>query len=93
MPCCRKARGAATGRHWSRQRPLRAPSGADPAPLLSAAAQAALEGDLAGKVQARWPATPATAGQPPWRGSGRRSWHETPDFPGVHEMRRNIPQT
>jgi hypothetical protein len=65
----------------------------DPAPLLSAAAQAALEGDLAGKVQARWPATPATAGQPPWRGSGRRSWHETPDFPGVHEMRRNIPQT
>ena len=65
----------------------------DPAPLLSAAAQAALEGDLAGKVQARWPATPATAWQPPWRGSGRRSWHETPDFPGVHEMRRTIPQT
>jgi hypothetical protein len=41
MPCCRKASGAATGRHWSRQCPLRAPSWGDPAPLLSAAAQAA----------------------------------------------------
>ena len=53
------------------------------------AAQAALEGDLAGKV----PAIRRTAWQPPWRGSGRRSWHETPDFPGVQQMRRNIPQS
>ena len=41
----------------------------------------------------RWPAIRRTGWQPPWRGSGRRSWHETPDFPGVHEMRRNIPQS
>ena len=38
-------------------------------------------------------AIPRTAWRPPWRGSGGRSWHETPDFPGVHEMRRNIPQS
>ena len=41
----------------------------------------------------RWPATRRTGWQPPWHGSGRRSWHETPDFPGVQQMRRNTPQT
>ena len=64
MPCCRKASGAATGSLLSRQRPLRASSGAIPSPMLSAAAQAALEGDLAGKVQApgqRTPRRPARA--------------------------------
>ena len=64
----------------------------EPTPMPSALAQAALEGDLAGKVQAL-AATPRMAWLPPWRGSGRRSWHETPDFPGVHEMRRNTPQS
>ena len=49
MPCCRRPSGAATGRHKSRQRPCLA-RGADPPPLPSALAQAALEGYLAGKV-------------------------------------------
>ena len=61
-------------------------------PLPSALVLAALEGDLAGKVQAL-AVDRRTAWQPPWRGSGRRSWHETPNFPGVHEMRRNIPHS
>ncbi len=40
----------------------------------------------------RWPVIRRTGRQPPWRGWDRRSWHETPDFPGVHEMRRNFPR-
>jgi hypothetical protein len=53
--------------------------GATP-PLPSALAQAALEGDLAGKVQAAWPPTPRTAWLPPWRGWGGRSWPATREF-------------
>ena len=49
--CCRRASGAATGRHRSHHRPLPGTWG-DPPPMLSAVAQAALEGDLAGKVHA-----------------------------------------
>jgi hypothetical protein len=51
MPCCRRASGAATGRHRSRQQPPGRATWGDPAALPSALAQAALEGDLAGKVQ------------------------------------------
>ena len=62
--------------------------GLDPAPMLSAAAQAALEGDLAGPLAG----DPATIRQLPWRGSGSRSWHETPEFPGVHESGETFPR-
>jgi hypothetical protein len=48
--------------------------------MLSALAQAALESDLAGKVQARWPPTPRTAWRPPWRGWGGRLWPATREF-------------
>jgi hypothetical protein len=47
--------------------------GGNPAHMPSALAQAALEGDLAGKVHMCWPATPRTAWRSPWRGSGGRS--------------------
>ena len=51
MPCCRKASGRATGLQQSRQGRLRA-RGENRRPCPSALAQAALEGDLAGKVHA-----------------------------------------
>ena len=78
---------------WRGYRPPEEPAAASwPDTRGGAAAQAALEADLAGKVQAL-ASDPKDGSQPRWRGSGRRSWHETPDFPGVHEMRRNIPQS
>ena len=40
----------------------------------------------------RWPPIRRTGWRPPWRGSGGRSWRETPDFTGVQLMRRNMPQ-
>jgi hypothetical protein len=46
--------------------------GATP-PLPSALAQAALEGDLAGKGKARWPVIRRTGWRPHWRGLGARS--------------------
>jgi hypothetical protein len=46
----------------------------EPAPLPSALVLAALEGDLAGKVHVRWPATRRTAWRLPWRGWVGRLW-------------------
>ena len=65
----------------------------EPTPVLSAVAQAALEGDLASKVAVLWPAIRRTAWRRRWHGSAGRSWRETPDFPGVQLMRRNTPQS
>ena len=90
--CCRRASGAATGRHQSRQRPCQARWG-DPPPMLSAVAQAGLEGTLAGKVHVlaadpkdRLAAALARLGR---AFMGR----ELVRFTGVHQMRRNLPQS
>jgi hypothetical protein len=59
--------------------------------MLSAVAQAALERDLAAKVQAL-ASDPKTGSLPPWRGWDGRSWPATHGFPGVQQMRRNCPR-
>ena len=70
---------------WRGYRPPQEPPGpapgtwGEPPPMLSAVAQAALEGDLAGKVQAL-AAIRRTAWRLPWRGSGGRSWPATREF-------------
>ena len=51
MACCRRPSGAATGRPRSRQRRPGLARGERRRPMPSALVQAALEGDLAGKVQ------------------------------------------
>ena len=77
--------------------PLEAPGPApgtwgEPAPMSDAVALAGLEGDLMGKVLAL-----ATDPKDAWRGAGepRAGVHgpQLVSFPGVHEMRRNIPQS
>ena len=67
-------------------------SGGNPAPPPSALAQAVLEGDLAGKVHAL-ASDPKDGLAAALARLGRRSWHETPDFLGVQQMRRNTPQS
>jgi hypothetical protein len=68
---------------WRGYRPPAEPApgtwGDHPPPMLSAVAQAALEGDLAGKGQC-WPSTRRTGRRPPWRGWGGRSWPATDEF-------------
>jgi hypothetical protein len=67
---------------WRGHRPPAEPPAhlGDPPPMLSAVAQAALEGDLAGKVQVCWPPTRRTTWRLPWRGSAGRSWPATREF-------------
>ena len=85
---------------WRGYRPPQEPPGpapgtwGDPPPMPSALAQAALEGDLAGKVHVLLASDPKDGWRPPWRGSGGRSWPAAlVSFPGVQQMRRNLPQT
>jgi hypothetical protein len=60
-------------------------------PAPSALAQAALEGDLAGKVHAL-ASDPKDGLAAALARLGQAFRHETPDFPGVQQMRRNLPQ-
>ena len=65
----------------------------DPAPMLSAVAQAALEGDLAGKVQRAGQRPEGRPGGGPGAAGPRVHGLRLVRFTGVHEMRRNLPQS
>ena len=65
----------------------------DPPPMLSAVAQAALEGDLAGKVHAL-ASDPKDGLAAALARLGRAFMaRELVSFPGVQQMRRNTPQS
>ena len=84
---------------WRGYRPPQEPPGpapgtwGDPPPMLSAVAQAALEGDLAGKVQALASRSEGRPGGCP--GAARAGVHgaQLVSFTGVQLMRRNLPQS
>jgi hypothetical protein len=87
--CVRRAAGEPVvrpGRQQSRQGRLQ--ERGRPSPMLSAVTQAALEGDLAAKVQARLASDPKDGLA---AGAGVHG-PRLVSFPGVHEMRRNTPQ-
>ena len=84
---------------WRGYRPPAEPPGpapgtwGEPPPMLSAVAQAALEGDLAGKVQAL-ASDPKDGLAAALARLGRAFMaRELVSFPGVQQMRRNTPQS
>jgi len=82
-PCCRRASGAATGRHRGRQGPLQAPGGAIRRPSCC---QRSPRRPWRAIWRARcmcacWPVIPRTGWLLPWHGWGGRSWPATREFP------------